>query len=139
MSKKQNKKIDLAQQSQGFSTNPFAQLAPLKDALPDAPELPQAPQDTTQEPALPLAHIKLITLRCEHKGRGGKTVTLIQGVERVEPELLQNIASELSKKLGCRAQPDETKDGPCLLVQGDQRQRLPDLLRAYGAKTIKTL
>lgn len=66
----------------------------------------------------------------ERKGRGGKEVTIIADT-RLSEDQLQALASELKKKLGaggsCR--------GGEILIQGDRRKHLSELLRSMGFKT----
>lgn len=68
----------------------------------------------------------------ETKGRQGKGVTVITGVPLGEDEL-KKLAQELKSKCGCGG---TVKDG-VIEIQGDQRDRLVELLTAKGWKVKK--
>ncbi|MEZ4317632.1 MAG: translation initiation factor [Myxococcota bacterium] len=69
-----------------------------------------------------------VVLRATKRGRGGKTVTEIQGVLTS----LDALARDLRTQLGVGAKPE----GELIIVQGDQRTRLAALLEARGAKKV---
>lgn len=100
--------------------NPFAdKLAGLASVSPEPepepePSKPQAPDTSDSRPQEPQFGPKLI-LRREKKGRGGKTVTRIEGVLGTQ-EALDTLARKLGKALGARA---FVQDG-LLWVSGDQ-------------------
>ncbi|MDD2205872.1 MAG: translation initiation factor [Aminobacterium sp.] len=73
-----------------------------------------------------------IVLRIERKGRAGKTVTLIETSfgNQDEKNLL---AKFLRKQLGCGS----SLEGYIIVVQGDQRERIKELLIEEGAKQVK--
>lgn len=85
--------------------------------------------ETKPEPAdAPLARGKLV-LRYSKKGRGGKAVTLVQGLERA---VRTSLAKQLGKAMGCGVR----VDGDDLVVQGDQRERLEPWFRDRGVRQI---
>ncbi len=63
----------------------------------------------------------------ERKGRGGKVVTIIEGL-RLSTEERDDLARELRKACGAGG----TVRGETIEVQGDLRDRLAVLLRARG-------
>ena len=63
----------------------------------------------------------------EKKGRGGKTVTLIRGFVGTESDL-KDLGKLVKTKCGVGG---SVKDGE-ILVQGDFKQRVIDLLKAEG-------
>lgn len=65
----------------------------------------------------------------EKKGRKGKTATIIEGFTCSDEEL-QAVAGRLKKKLGVGG----SARGGEILIQGDFRQRIADLLREDGYK-----
>lgn len=65
----------------------------------------------------------------ERKGRGGKEATIITGFSCDDDTLLE-VASKLKKTLGCGG----SARGGEILVQGDRRKQLPQLLRTMGYK-----
>ena len=63
----------------------------------------------------------------EKKGRGGKTVTLIRGFIGTEDDL-KELSKLLKTKCGVGG---SSKDGE-IIIQGDFKQRIIDLLKAEG-------
>lgn len=70
-------------------------------------------------------HIEL-----DKKGRNGKQATLISGFEGSEEEL-KNLAAELKKACGVGG----SARGGEILIQGDFREKVSDLLSRMGHKT----
>lgn len=66
-------------------------------------------------------------LRLETKGRGGKSVTVVDGLPRNAP-FLEALARELKKACGTGGTVRET----AVEIQGDVRERLRALLAAKG-------
>ena len=66
-------------------------------------------------------------LRIEKSGRGGKTVTVVDGLPR-NREFLKTLAGELKKACGVGGTIGETS----VEIQGDQRETLRVLLAARG-------
>lgn len=66
-------------------------------------------------------------LRIEKSGRGGKTVTVVDGLPR-NRELLKQLASELKQACGTGG----TTGDACVEIQGDQREAIRALLAAKG-------
>jgi translation initiation factor 1 len=66
----------------------------------------------------------IIRLRCDRKGRGGKTVTLVTGLTGN----LEALARELKKLCGTGG----TLRGDVVEIQGDHRDRLAEALRQRG-------
>lgn len=135
MSKKDRKKekISLEDGAKGFSHNPFAQLwGASKDAASGHMETPTSGEDTGPAAPLKLNEIRKVVLRRERKGRGGKTVTLIEGLEGFDAPSLDELARQARKSLGCGAAVEEG----IIVVQGDQRDRLETWLQSQGVKKI---
>lgn len=113
--------------------NPFGALSGLRDRLPSVPE--PAPQPTTARSSAPAAtggktYPKAV-VRMERAGRGGKEATVIEqlALSPVEREAWLNA---LKAGLGCGG----SIEGDTIMLQGDQRRRLPALLSARGVKKI---
>jgi translation initiation factor 1 len=66
-------------------------------------------------------------LRIEKSGRGGKTVTVVDGLPR-NRELLKNLASELKQACGTGGTAGDTH----VEIQGDQRDAIRARLAAKG-------
>jgi translation initiation factor 1 len=106
--------------------NPFGALGTLRPKLPSGPEPPPVAAGPTVGPAPTRAHVRL-----ERKGRGGKEVTVVERLELAAPEA-EALARELKQALGCGG----VVEGGALVFQGDQRQRLADLLRVRGVRKV---
>jgi translation initiation factor 1 len=101
--------------------NPFAGLREKLQDLPAGPA-PQAPK--AKGPARAV-------VRMERKGRGGKEVTVIEQLE-LKPADLEVWLKALKNALGCGG----ALEGATLVLQGDQRKRLPALLTARGVRKV---
>ena len=71
----------------------------------------------------------VLKLRLEKQGRGGKSVTVVEGF-RSDPLTLDGLLSELKKSLGTGG----TRKAWTLELQGDQRAKLGKVLRIRGYK-----
>jgi translation initiation factor 1 len=111
--------------------NPFGALSNLRDKLPQAPaRVAPAPPP---EPAVP-AHVKLIpraVVRMERSGRGGKEVTVVEHLD-ISPAERERWLTALKAALGCGGKVEVD----AIMLQGDQRSRLPKILTARGVKKI---
>ncbi|HYY51842.1 MAG TPA: translation initiation factor [Myxococcales bacterium] len=102
--------------------NPFGAL---RDKLGDLPAGPApAPPAPAKGPARAV-------VRMERKGRGGKEVTAIEQLD-LRPRELDLWLKDLKAALGCGG----AVEGDALVLQGDQRKRLPGLLAARGVRKI---
>lgn len=72
-----------------------------------------------------------VRVRCERKGHGGKTVTVITGLP-LDERTLTSLASELKRRCGCGG---TVKDGE-IAIQGDHAELLVSelLTRGFAAK-----
>lgn len=90
-------------------------------------------EEATEMPTLPPAQQRL-KLKLETKHRAGKAVTLIIGFQGTKAD-----AEELVKKLKNHCGTGgSAKDGE-MLIQGDQRQRMLQMLLKLGYQHIKVL
>ena len=132
MSKK-NKKGGWQDPGQGsFGDNPFASALGGLSA-PQAPEeildaLAPAEEGEAQHEA---RSPRRAHLRVERKGRGGKMVTVVERLG-LKAEALERWCSELKNELGTGG----AVEGQELVFQGDQRQRLVDLLETRGVERV---
>jgi translation initiation factor 1 len=102
--------------------NPFAAL---KDKLKELPE--GRPQPQAAAPKGPARAV----VRMERKGRGGKEVTVVEqlGLKGAD---IEKWLKELKNALGCGG----AVEGDTLVLQGDQRKRLPAILEARGVRKV---
>lgn len=110
--------------------NPFAALGHLRGEWPaaDAPPTPApvpAAADASQK-SIPRAVVRL-----ERSGRGGKEVTVVEQLGLPAERLAQWLKA-LKAGLGCGG---VIEDG-AIVLQGDHRDRLPDLLTSRGVKRV---
>ena len=68
---------------------------------------------------------------CASSARGGKEVTLVEQLELPDREL-QAWLKALKGSLGCGG----AVEGASLVLQGDQRKRLPSLLESRGVRRV---
>ena len=101
--------------------NPFAAL---QGKLPDLPNGPEPKKPASTGPARAV-------VRMERKGRGGKEVTVVEQLT-LPAKQLDVWLKALKQSLGCGG----VVEGPSLVLQGDQRERLPALLEARGVRKI---
>ena len=113
--------------------SPFAKLAALREALPvgEARAPAVAAAAVAVDPVAALLARKVVVRR-ERKGRGGKTVTVVQLPDGAEAAALDALARELRKALGTAAQREEC----AVAVQGDIADRVAEWLKARGAGRI---
>jgi translation initiation factor 1 len=97
----------------------------------DAPKAPAPLPSAASPSALDFGGAKKLVVRRERKGRGGKTATVVEGI-RVSPSALERMARALRRALGCGA---SVEDG-CLVVQGDQVDRVERWLAQHGAPKV---
>ena len=111
--------------------NPFAALSSLRSAVPGRPATEPEPDAAAASKPDRARVIPRAVVRLERSGRGGKEVTVIEHLglhahER-EPWL-----KALKSALGCGG----VLEGDALVLQGDQRKRLSNLLPARGVKKV---
>ena len=98
----------------GLTHNPFAALrADGKPARADAPPSPPVDGDAPARPER-----GRVVVQREKKGRGGKTVTRVTGLD-IEGAELESLARDMKRALGCGA----SLDGRDVLLQGSLTER----------------
>jgi translation initiation factor 1 len=123
-------KLPLAPQASSPFNNPFAGLTGVSaPQVPEAPP-PEAPPAAVERPD-DLSDVPRATVRRERKGRGGKTVTLVQHLG-LPAERLAALAKALRQALGCGA----SVEGEEVVVQGDQVDRVVVFLQKHGVRRI---
>ena len=107
-------------------------LAALRDTMPDSgpeEEQPAVAEQTKDNSNGTAAQRGRLDIVYERKGRNGKAVTIIVGVE-IDDDALADLASEMKRRLGTGG----SVSGGEILVQGDRRQ---DVLRFLTDKGFK--
>ena len=104
--------------------SPFSSLQKLRDQLPEGPRPRVEPVQPKKGPARAV-------VRYERKHRGGKEVTVVEKLE-LKADELATWCRELKQALGCGGVVEDKS----IVLQGDQRARLPDLLTARGVARV---
>ena len=92
----------------------------------NAPEMPEEENETDLSSFTIRVHL-------EKKGRGGKAVSLIRGLEDYPSDDLIDLGKYLKSKCGVGG---SVKNGE-IIVQGEHRDKIIDLLKDKGFKNIK--
>jgi translation initiation factor 1 len=108
----------------GPFNNPFAKLAGQRETLPAGEAKVAKPAPEPKGPARAV-------VRMERKGRGGKEVTVVEQLGLPAKEL-EGWLKALKSSLGCGGVVEEDT----LVLQGDQRERLPALLEKRGVRRV---
>lgn len=127
MSKKKGKR-ELADQSQGFQ-NAFGDLllaAGIEVTEVTKAESPEPAKASPSDMTLPWHLLNGAQLRIDRKGRRGKTVTLLTGVEMPD-KAASEMSKALGKSLGCRG---FIEDGQ-IVLQGDHTKRIGPVLASH--------
>ncbi len=88
-------------------------------------------EEEAEEEAIP-ADRQPLRLRMERAGRGGKTVTVISGFVGSKSQL-ETLARQLKQQLGTGGSVKEEE----IVMQGDIRKKLLELLQRLGYKQVK--
>jgi translation initiation factor 1 len=104
--------------------NPFAALGLKREELPPGPAPAPVKAEAPRGPARAV-------VRLQRKGRGGKEVTVVEQLG-LPGEQLEVWLKALKGSLGCGG----AVEGETLVLQGDQRERLPALLEARGVRRV---
>ena len=107
--------------------NPFAALQQKRDELPSKPLPEPQPSAAKSEQKGPARAV----VRYERKGHGGKEVTLVEQLELNDKEL-ESWLKAFKGALGCGGRIEDR----AIVLQGDQRERLPKLLTDGGVRKV---
>ncbi len=98
------------------------------DNLPQA-EPPRTRRSADSKPSVP-AKLGKVHLRIEKSGRGGKTVTVLDGpgIAALPPEQRADLLLSLKRKFACGG----AEAGSAIELQGDERERVRFFLQMLG-------
>lgn len=122
MTANKKKTEDQAEKRLAYTTNP-AGFNPFADLFSGNKEK----EDTGQSDKSVAVRIVL-----EKKGRGGKTASIVKGLEYSDREL-SDLASQLKNYCGTGG---SAKEGQ-IIIQGDQRNKIIDFLTIKGFNNVK--
>jgi translation initiation factor 1 len=114
----------------GLKHNPLKVLRQIAVRTDGGEALVPAPHAPPRTVGRPVLHGRLIVRR-ERAGRGGKTVTLVEG-PGLDGRDLGKLARDAARDLGVGAR----VEGRALVVQGDQADRLVAWLSARGFEDV---
>lgn len=107
-------------------------MSSLEDALkqfmasnPDIPEGKDPSDEPHKEPGRPSDKLQVVT---ERKGRGGKTATIVTGFTSLDDDGIAELARRLKTRLGTGG----SSRGGEILIQGERRKEVVELLRKEG-------
>lgn len=109
--------------AQNKSATKFTSLSDLEQLLPESAR----PKDASEHAQRKYKHDgkqKTVSVVLDTKGRKGKTVTLVLGLQH-NPATMEDIARLLKQHCGAGG---TVKEG-AIEIQGDQRERVRDLLK----------
>jgi translation initiation factor 1 len=112
--------------------NPFAVLRPAGSRTPgDVASEPAATPAATPAETDGSRTVARAVVRIERRGRGGKAVTVVDHLDLSAAEY-KSWLKALQAALGCGG----AVEGDAVVLQGDQRTRVVDLLRARGVRKV---
>jgi translation initiation factor 1 len=114
--------------------NPFASLDKLSGIAPASGDTNAGPVNPkireSENPKIPKGPARAV-VRMQRSGRGGKEVTVVEHLELPVRDR-EAWTKELKAALGCGGNVEDD----AIVLQGDQRKRLPPLLAARGVRKI---
>jgi translation initiation factor 1 len=113
---------------QGLAQNPFARLSAA--GLPAPPPAPSGP--AAAKPAAPVRNRGRVDVRRETEGRGGKTVTVVDGFTGIGLPEKEALSKKMRGACGCGG---TVKDGR-IEIQGDQRETVARILAEAGFRPV---
>ena len=90
------------------------------------------PDDSKKESSDHFIGKSIIRVHLEKKGRRGKSVSIIRGLEMTNAKM-----KEIEKKIKSHCGVGGTQKNGEIIIQGDHRDKIIDLLKKMGASNIK--
>jgi translation initiation factor 1 len=115
---------------QSLGQNPFAQLSAA--GLPAAPSSPPPTAASARGAAPAERNRGRVDVRRETGGRGGKTVTVVDGFTGIGLPEKEQLSKKMRAACGCGG---TIKDG-AIEIQGDQRETVARILREAGFRPV---
>jgi translation initiation factor 1 len=115
---------------QPLAHSPFDALA--GSAFPAGASVPAAPTKSGSPTPVPPKNRGRVDILRSTAGRGGKTVTLVQGFVGIGGDEKERLAKQMQKRCGCGG---TVKDGR-IEIQGDQREAVAEVLVAAGFRPV---
>ena len=116
---------------QGLGQNPFAGLSGLGLPHNVAPKAPP-PEIRNPQSAVRNSNRGRVDIRRETGGRGGKTVTVVDGFVGIGLPEKEQLAKKMRAACGCGG---TVKDG-AIEIQGDQRETVARILSEAGFRPV---
>ncbi len=118
---------------QGLGQNPFGALGGLNLPSRPAPAAAPAPGGGKAPAAsIPVKNRGRVDIRRETGGRGGKTVTVVDGFVGIGLPEKEQLAKRMRAACGCGG---TVKDG-AIEIQGDQRETIARILSEAGFRPV---
>jgi translation initiation factor 1 len=114
----------------GLAQNPFARLS--SAGLPAAKSPSAPPASSGAKAPAPVKNRGRVDLRRETEGRGGKTVTVVDGFMGIGLPEKEALSKKMRAACGCGG---TVKDGR-IEIQGDQRETVAKILTAAGFRPV---
>jgi translation initiation factor 1 len=124
-----NRKIPV-EGGQGLAQNPFAALSAA--GLPASPKIVAARSNPGWATPATTKNRGRVDIRRETGGRGGKTVTVIDGFVGIGLPEKEQLAKKIRGACGCGG---TVKDG-AIEIQGDQRETIARILSEAGFRPV---
>ena len=99
--------------------------------LGDPTRVPEEKETSVEKPDHFIAK-SIIRVHLEKKGRGGKPVSIIKGLQ-----MTNTLMKDLERKLKSHCGVGGTQKNQEIIIQGDQREKIIAFLTKLGAKDIK--
>lgn len=115
---------------QGLGQNPFAALSGA--GLPIVPKPVPGAVSPSKQPKVESKNRGRVDIRRETGGRGGKTVTVIDGFVGIGLPEKEQLTKKMRAACGCGG---TVKDGE-IIIQGDQRETIARILSEAGFRPV---